>query len=295
MGSMYAAKMHRFDARSVFLLAGGRRFRRLHSQGIRVNGKSYPVAVIEPESRPEPFDLIIVALKHHHLADGTQALRNMVGENTLILSVMNGIDSEETIGAVYGMDKLLYTVALGMDPLVKDGEVVFTREGRLLFGEPDNTVLSAKVKRVQEYFDRVGIDCETPVDMMRVLWWKLMINAGINQASAVLRAPFGVFQTSGEARRLMDAIMREVMDVARCMNIQLEEQDLRNWHGVLDGLSPAGKTSMLQDIEAGRKTEVEMFAGKVTELGARCGVSTPVNQTLLHIIRVLEARADLKP
>jgi 2-dehydropantoate 2-reductase len=83
------------------------------------------------------------------------------------------------------------------------------------------------------------------------------------------------------------------MALARVQGVTLEERDLQKWYPILAGLSPEGKTSMLQDIEAGRKTEVEMFAGKITQLGADHGVPTPVNQTLLRIIRVLESQTGL--
>ena len=124
--------------------------------------------------------------------------------------------------------------------------------------------------------------------MLRILWWKYMINVGINQASAVLRAPYGIFQTSKEARELMAAAMREVIALAEKLHIALSEQDMADFDPFLMRLSPQGKTSMLQDVEAGRKTEVEMLAGKVMEMGRRLGVPTPVNRMLYDQIRKIE-------
>jgi 2-dehydropantoate 2-reductase len=124
--------------------------------------------------------------------------------------------------------------------------------------------------------------------MIRMLWWKFMINVGINQASAVMRANYGVFQTSLDAQELMSVLMREVIVLAQHAGVNLKEQDLHDWYPVLKSLSPNGKTSMFQDIEAGRKTEVDVFAGKVVDLGESYGISTPVNRTLFSIIRVLE-------
>ncbi|MCA1960773.1 MAG: hypothetical protein LDL33_08250 [Desulfomonile sp.] len=86
----------------------------------------------------------------------------------------------------------------------------------------------------------------------------------------------------------MEALMREVVVPAQQIGVNLAEEDLDGWYAVLKTLSPEGKTSMLQDIEAGRKTEVEVFAGKVVELGERHGIATPVNRTVLNIIQVLE-------
>ncbi len=143
---------------------------------------------------------------------------------------------------------------------------------------------------MQEAFNRAGIAYQTPPDMIRILWWKFMINVGMNQASAVMGAPYGVFQTSPEARAVMESLMREVISLAAPAGVNLEEKDLEEWDKVLQGLSPDGKTSMLQDMEAGRKTEVEVFGGKVVALSKQYGIPAPVNETLLHIIQVMEKR-----
>jgi ketopantoate reductase len=109
----------------------------------------------------------------------------------------------------------------------------------------------------------------------------------VNQASAVIYATYGVFQTSPEAQGLMEAMMAEVVTLAKARNGNLTEQDIQDWYPVLHKLSPQGKTSMLQDIEATRKTEVEVFSGRVIQLGKDCGIPTPVNQTVFRIIRVM--------
>ncbi len=115
-----------------------------------------------------------------------------------------------------------------------------------------------------------------------------MINVGINQVSAVLGAPYGVFQRSQKTRDLMESAMREVMAIAKTAGVNLFEKDIEDWYAFLSRLSPDGKTSMVQDVEARRKTEVEMFAGKVIELGNRYGIETPVNETLFRFIKAIE-------
>jgi 2-dehydropantoate 2-reductase len=201
---------------------------------------------------------------------------------------MNGLESEQIIGAAYGMDRMLYTISVGIDAVREGNRITYTKPGVLYFGELGNAEPTGKVRRVQEAFARADIPCQVPEDMRRMLWWKLMINAGINQASAVLRAPYGVFHASRDARDLMEALMREVIELAGVLGINLAEEDLQKWYGFLMQLSPEGKSSMLQDVEAGRKTEVEIFGGKICELGRQHGVATPVNRTVLQIIRVME-------
>jgi 2-dehydropantoate 2-reductase len=293
IGATYAALLYDADPTCVTLIAGGERYERLTREGLIVNGVHYQIPVLRPEDTAPPADLILVALKHHHLAQGVRDLRNRVGEGTTILSAMNGLDSESILGAAYGTDKLLYAVSVGVDAVRAGNRVTYTRQNKLLFGEADNTTLSERVRRVCAFFDRVGLTYDTPPDMLRVLWWKWMVNVGVNQASAALRAPYGVFQESEDARALMDAAMVEAIALARAAGIDLVEQDIADWHAILATLAPQGKTSMLQDVDAGRKTEVELFGGKAVELGRAYGIPTPVNETLLRIIRVLECSGGL--
>ena len=288
MGAFYAKKFFDMDNNSISLLAKGERYHRLKEGGLIINDKRYWFPLMSVDEGKTPPDLIIVAVKNHHLPEAIQDLENWVGENTLILSVMNGIDSEEQIGAVCGKEKVLYAVAVGIDAVRQGNRITYTKEGKVFFGEAENPDFTERVKRVKSLFDRAGIVCEIPQDMIRALWWKFMINVGLNQSSAALRAPYSVFQTSQEARELMESAMREVMTIAKAAKVNLSEQDIEEWYSFLSGMSPHGKTSMVQDIEAKRKTEVEMFAGRVMELGREYGIPTPVNQTLFRIIKVME-------
>ncbi|MGO9139247.1 MAG: ketopantoate reductase family protein [Syntrophales bacterium] len=290
LGAAYGGLLHDMDSRSVSFVAGGERLERLRKEGLIVNGKRYFIPVIPPEDMSAPADLIIVAVKYHHLDDAIRDMRNKVGEETTIISVMNGIESEERIGASYGLEKVLYAVSVGIDALREGNRVNYSNQGKIFFGEARNASPPDRVKRIQALFDKAGITYETPPDMMRVMWWKFMINVGINQASAVLRAPFLVFQTSKEAIDLMESAMREVIMLSEKAHVNLTGEDIRKFSEILLDLSPQGKTSMLQDVEAGRKTEVEMFAGKVIALGRQYHVPTPVNQRLFDSIKEIEAK-----
>jgi 2-dehydropantoate 2-reductase len=292
LGAAYAGILYEMDRRCVSFVAGGDRAERLRREGVIVNGTRYLIPVLLPEDLSEPSDLIIVAVKYHQLNDAIGDMKNRVGAETTIISVMNGIESEERISAAYGMEKVLYAVVMGIDALRAGNRVKYTTQGKLFFGVARNTFPTERVARVQVLFDRAGIKYETPPDMIRILWWKFMVNVGINQASAVLRAPFSVFQTSQEARDLMESAMREVIMLSEKAGVNLSEEDIEKFSSVLHSLSPQGKTSMLQDIEAGRKTEVEMFAAKVIELGTRLHVPTPINKRLFDEIKKMEAEND---
>jgi 2-dehydropantoate 2-reductase len=288
IGAFFVERFSGVDGISTMVVARGERYDRLKRLGLVVNGEAYAVPVIHPDEASSPADLILVALKHHHLPDGIHELRQLVGEHTTILSVMNGLDSEEYIGSIYGADKVLYGIMVGIDAVRQQNRITYTTGGKLYFGEADNRQPSPRVRQTQAALDRAGIVYEIPADMMRIMWWKFMVNVGMNPPSAVLRAPYGTFQSSADARALMEALMREVLVLAGSAGVKLVEKDIDDWYSVLDTLSPRGKTSMLQDIEARRKTEVEMLAGKVVEMGQALGIPTPVNQTMLYLIRVME-------
>ena len=288
MGGFLASRFCDAPNFSTELIAAGRYYDRLSREGLVVNGKQYRPAVVHPDDPGPAADLIVVALKHHQLEEGTRGLTGRIAGDTTIVSVMNGLESEQIIGSLYGIDRMLYTISVGIDAVREGNRITYTKPGILYFGELNNTEPTRKVLRVREAFAEADIPCQVPEDMQRMLWWKLMINAGINQASAVLRAPYGVFHVSQDARNLMEALMREVIELAGVVGIDLVEEDLQKWYGFLMQLSPEGKSSMLQDVEASRKTEVEIFSAKICELGRKHGVATPVNRTVLQIINVME-------
>jgi len=288
IGSYFASRFFDTPDFSTVLIAKGPRLERLRRDGLVINGKPYRFLVVHPDKSPVSVDLIIVTLKHYHLEEALKGLEKLVSDTTIFLSFMNGLESEECIGSLYGMDKVLYGISVGIDALRQGNQVFYTKPGKHYFGEANNVQLSQRVLQVQKTFERAGIVYETPEDMLRIMWWKFMVNVGMNQASAVMRAPYGIFQDMTGAQELMEALMREVIALAEVLGVNLSHRDIDDWYEFLNTLSPQGKTSMLQDIEAGRKTEVEIFGGKVVELGKTYGVPTPINQTVLQIIRVLE-------
>ena len=290
MGGAYAAMLDTAEAFDTLFVARGQRAERLAKTGLIVNGRTLQLPVVQPDQATAPADLVIVALKDHHLKEALDDLKPFVGEHTTIISIMNGLESEAIIGEAYGPEKLLLSIAVGIDALRDGNRISYSNPGKILFGETRNKEISPRVKQLQKAFAQAGIPCETPEDMRRTLWWKFMINVGMNQASAVMRAPYGVFQTSEDARALMRALMQEVITLARASDVNLSETDIEDWCAILQTLSPNGKTSMLQDIEAGRQTEVNVFAGKVVALGREHRIATPVNAALRLAIRVLASR-----
>ncbi|WP_018211426.1 ketopantoate reductase family protein [Desulfitobacterium hafniense] len=285
-GSHLAKRMPQADLR---IIADQQRIDRYLKDAIFCNGQRCEFHYVTPEEKTSPADLILFTVKYSGLEDAIRAVKNQVGENTLILSALNGITSEAMIGQVYGHDKVLYSVAQGMDAVKEGNRLTYTHMGCLCFGDREAGSSSAKVKRVADFFTKMEFPYLVDTDMPKRLWGKLMLNVGVNQAVAVYGSNYGVIQKEGPARDTMIAAMREVIALAEKEGIDLTEADLDYWLGVLSQLSPEGKPSMRQDVEAGRYSEVDLFAGTVIELGKKYGIATPVNQSLYEQIKATEA------
>jgi len=290
IGLKYAARIHDVDPALVRVIASPARIARLQATPPTVNGSPYHFEYLRPDepAADGPADLIFVAVKWRHLSEALDDMRGFVGDNTAIISLMNGIASEEVIAREFGRERVIYANVY-MDA-VRSGHAVTYRDiGRIVFGEENNTVVSPRVQAIEALFAKAHIPSTVPADMLRAHWAKFMLNVGINQASAVLRAPYGTFRTNPHARELMVAAAREVLEISRRAGVGLDESDVERFLAIIDSVDPAGKTSMLQDVEGHRETEVDIFAGTVVDLGERYGVPTPVNRTLLTIIRAIDA------
>lgn len=288
IGGSYAAKLFDTDSVNLTVIADSHRIEKYSVDRLTVNGKSYDFKFVEPDNDVTYADLILIAVKYHNLNQAIDSIRKSVGPDTVIMSLLNGIDNEEIVGEAFGMDKLLYSSCVGIDAVRAGNDIRYTSFGKLYFGERLNKLHTERVESVKSLFDEADIPYLIPEDMIKAIWWKYMINIGVNQASAVLGATYGVFRDIHEARELLEAAMREVIAVSEKAGVGLGERDIAEVHRVLGTLSAGGKTSMLQDIEAGRKTEVEMLSGVLREMGRKYGVPTPINDTLFRMIRTLE-------
>jgi 2-dehydropantoate 2-reductase len=292
VGSAYAARFHDLDPANLSVVAGGERRERLRREGLTVNGRRFDVRCVLPGEPGPPADLLLVAVKHHHLAAAIEDVRARVGDETIILPLLNGITSEAALALAFGVEKVLHAFVLGNDVVRVGTHTRYANIGRLVFGAASNDPADPRVVAVQELLDRAGIPAVVPGDILREQWWKFMLNVGVNQVSAILRAPYRAFGAIPEVRDLTRRAALEVVALSAREGIALGPEDVDRIFPILATLAPEGKTSMLQDVEAGRKTEVEIFAGTVVELGRRHGIPTPVNALLGTMIAALERLAS---
>lgn len=291
IGTIYADKLEKFDAENFKVLVDEARIERYKTNPIKFNGRQLNFDYILPSQEGFKADLIILATKFAGLKDAIKNIKNFVKEDTVILSLLNGVTSEDIIADVYGKDKMLYSYFIGHSSVRRGNSVTHDDVNTIVFGAENN--LGENVVAVKNFFDKVGINYKIPDDIKRSMWLKFMLNVSANQPTAILRMTFGDMFENTHFMKFAENIMREVQSVAKAEGVLNTETMVDEALKHLKTMTPDGKTSMLQDVEAGRKTEVDMFAGTVIELGKKHGISTPYNKILREMIGIIEEHQDI--
>ncbi len=234
-----------------------------------------------------PVDLVLVAVKATHLPQAVGDIARFVGPDTVILSVLNGITSEEVLERAYP-GHTVWSVAIGMDATRTDRTLVYKNAGKIQFGEK-NGKASARTAAIGEFLTRCGIQNEACTDILYKQWYKLMINVGLNQAAAAYGLTYGGLSADPEAHARMLAAMHETIAAAHAEGIPLPDDGPERWAKGLPTFSPNGMPSMLQDVLARRPTEVAEFSGVIRSVSARHGLPTPANDFFYDRIRAIEA------
>ncbi|MBN2899696.1 MAG: ketopantoate reductase family protein [Clostridia bacterium] len=286
IGASYAALLDAYPGIELNIILDDERLKRYQTTPFKVNGQIQHFTYCRVSDKVSPADLVIIAVKYNDLTNAIEAVKNHVDDKTIIMSLLNGIDSEEIIGATFGMENMVYSMCLGIDAQREGMNVNYGSVGKIVFGEKSGE-MTDKIKTISNIFTKAKIPFECPKDMYKKLWWKFMINVCSNQPTAILGANYHFLNTVN-GHDMMHLIMEEVQQVALKKGVELSEEDFEAWLSILNTMVPESKTSMHQDIDAGRVTEVDMLAGVVRKLGKEYGVPTPYNDLMYHMLKVKE-------
>ena len=266
------------------ILVDEERFKRYQQNKPVLNGKIQEFEYVLPSNTftPNIFsppDLIIIATKAQGLESAIKNIKNFIGKDTIILSLLNGISSEEEIKAVYPEANVLKSYFIGHSA-VRVGNSV-TQDG---VGE----IVTENNPKLIKILEECGINYSCPVDIDYSMWLKFTMNIFSNQTSAVLNMTFGELKRNKTFIEFAKKLINEVRIIADKKGIKNLENLETDALEALSLMCDEGKTSMHQDILAGRKTEVDIFAGEIIKLGKKFGIQTPYNQVLYDLIKVKE-------
>lgn len=226
-------------------------------------------------------DLIIIATKSQGLDDAIKNIKNFVNENTIIISLLNGISSEEKIQEAYPNATVLKSYFIGHSAVRVGNSVTQDGVGEIFI--ENNT-------KIKEIFDEFKINYQIPQDINYSMWLKYTMNLFSNQVSAILNMNFGELKRNQAFLNFAKKIILEVRTIAQVKGVKNLENLENDALAFLNKMCDEGKTSMLQDILAGRKTEVEIFAGEIIRLGKKFNLPTPYNQVLYDLIKIVEEK-----
>jgi len=263
----------------------------VNKRGLRVYGVSgehvVRVKATTNHSEVGHVDLLILFVKAY---DTERAIRDsmpMIAEETVILTCQNGLGNVEKIGGLVSLKHVIAGSTMQGATMVKPGEVFHAGRGPTYIGELNGEV-SPRVKNVVRVLNDAGIEAKVSRNINGVIWGKTIINAGLNAFGALTRMRNGELLLVPELVEMMSQCVREGVEVAKALRVKLEMEDPVKTLIDVCKATAENKNSMLQDIEKGRRTEVEAINGAIVRYGEKVGVPTPINSLLTALIKGLE-------
>ena len=272
------------------VIASGERAKRLKNKGCKINDTVYHPEVWTPEEA-YGVDFLIVSLKYGALPGALDDITAVTGENTVIMSLMNGVDSEEIIAEKVGAEHLLHAVIKVASHKENDG-YVFNPEATLgiIFGEVPAPYDSERVQAVLDLFSGTGLHYRATDCILEEIWSKFRLNVCNNLPQAILGAGVGCYRDSVHMKAISDGLRAELMAIAEAKGIDISKADVSSGRG--SAVPPTARYSTLQDLDAGRHTEIDMFSGALIRMGKELGIPTPYNEFTYHMIKALEEKND---
>ncbi len=272
----------------LIVIAKGERAERLKQEGLVINEKEYTLNVTAPEEAGEP-DVLFVTLKYQALEGALPDIEKIVGAHTMVVSLMNGIDSEQIIGDQIGMEHMIWSMV----------RISSTREGNsmtfalpsggngIYLGLPGKKPLEdERIRALMELFEDTPIVVHPSEDILVDMWDKLALNISRNLPQALVGVGAGAYDDSLYLKDAERKLRREVAAVAASKGITIPEENRPA------KCEPAQRYSTLQDLDAGRHTEIDMFCGALCSIGRERGVPTPYSEFMLDFIKCLEEKND---
>jgi 2-dehydropantoate 2-reductase len=280
----------------VTFIARGDHLRAIRSQGLHVETPSGDLVVRPAQASDDPaqvgvVDLILVGVKTWQLRDAAQAMRPLLGPDTVVVPLQNGVEAAAQLGAVLGPQPVLGGLCATISWVVAPGRIrSLGTTHRIRFGELDGRP-SQRVQRLLAVLEGAGLQVDVPADIHRAVWEKFLFVVPFGGLGAVTRAPIGTLRAIPETRALLERGMQEIAAVGRARGVALPDEAIPKTLAVLDALPPGGTTSLQRDIEAGKPSELEAWNGAVVRLGAAAGVETPLHAFIYHSLLPAERRA----
>lgn len=291
-GALLAQKGH-----EVTFIARGPHLQTIRERGLAIRSVHgdfivFPARAVDNPAEAGQAELILFSTKTYHTDGAAQLVKPMVGEATTVVSLQNGVDAAERIGAVVGMDHLLGGVTWLSAAIEAPGIIgQYSQFRRIALGE-FNGETTARAQAIHDVLSGVGAAVELVPDITRILWTKFVFIASVSALGCLTRATFGEYRNVPEARAVLTEAIQEVAGVAEARGIRLDPDITEKTLAFIDSSDPGIKPSMQRDVEAGRRSELESMIGIVVRLGRELGIRTPVMNLAYSVLKPTELKAQ---
>jgi len=292
VGGYFGARLARAGTPVTFL-ARGAHLEAMRRDGLRVRSAVDGEWTVEVDAvgdvagRP-PEDVVLFCVKSFDTEAAALAIRPVVGPDTAVVSLQNGVDNEETLDRILGRGHAVGGVAYVFATVASPGVIAHSLAGRIVMGELDGRP-SSRLEPLRSALTAAGVPADVVGDIRRALWEKYLLISAQAGTTALTRAPIGVIRAVPETWRMYRMIVEELAAVAQAAGVPLTDGVTDSILKAAEGLAPEALSSLYHDLVQGRRLELEALHGHAVRLGQRLGVPTP---TVLAVYAALKPHVD---
>jgi len=293
-GGLLAQKGH-----EVTFIARGAHLEAIRKNGLQVKSIHgdfvvYPARATDDPASVGTVDLVIFCPKTYHTDEAARQMRPMIGSDTVVISLQNGVDAAERIGAVIGMEHVIGGVTQVSSAVEAPGVIrQVSQFRRIVFGELDGSI-TERVRSIESALKETGIAVDVSEDISKALWTKLVFISAASGLGSLTRLSIGEYRSVPETRAMIVNLMKEVEAVARAQGVGLDADVVEKSLAFMDNAAPTIRASMQLDVEAGRQFELESLIGIIGRKGREAGVPTPTADAIYAALLPVQLAA-LKP
>jgi 2-dehydropantoate 2-reductase len=278
----------------VVFVARGDHLRAMRATGLRFETPSgetsIRTAATDNPAEIGNVDVVLVGVKAWQVSDAAKAIRPLVGPDTVVVPLQNGVEAASELAAVLGSATLgglcgTLSFIAGPGHIRSVGGQNFIK-----FGELDNK-RTERVERLRQCFDHAKVSVEVPANIIKALWDKFLMVTSFGGVGSITRAPIGVTRAVPETRGLLQECLQEALAVANARRVPMADTAVADMMKFYDTLPANGTTSLQRDIADGKPSELDYWNGAVVRLGREVAVPTPINRFIYDCLLPLELRA----
>jgi 2-dehydropantoate 2-reductase len=295
MGGLFSAFLHEAGHDVVLVDKNPEKTRAITDQGLFIEGvsgdRTVHVAAVADPSAVGPRSLVLVCVKSYDTVAVSRAARPMVGPDTTVVTVQNGLGNVETLAQAFDSERVLGGTTSHGATVINWGYLRHAGKGETVLGCPGGRC-GDRLDRIVELFRAAGIETRATDDLVGLIWSKLVVNVGINALTALLRVKNGVLVENEHARNLLRRAVTEAIDVVRAKGIRLLYDDAIGKVESVARATATNRSSMLQDALAGKRTEIDYINGAIVREADAIGLPAPVNLALSTLVRAMSELRD---